>query len=95
MNDFFLAAAVAVLATVALGLVRVIRGPTRTDRMMAAQLLGSGGIGALLLYGTTTETSAALDVALLLAVLTPFAAVAVFRGTLRSGTGRQPGRPNS
>ncbi len=32
-------------------LVRVVRGPGYADRMMAAQLLGTGGIAALLLVG--------------------------------------------
>ena len=48
MTEFLLAAAGFVLAMVALGLVRVLRGPGDADRMMAAQLLGSGGIAALL-----------------------------------------------
>lgn len=49
MNSVFLIAAAGVLATVVLGLVRVVRGPAATDRLMAAQLLGTGGIAALLL----------------------------------------------
>ena len=40
LAEFLLAAAGVVLATVALGLVRVLRGPSDADRMMAAQLLG-------------------------------------------------------
>lgn len=87
MTTFLLAAAAGVLATVALGLVRVVRGPARTDRMMAAQLLGAGGLGALLLFGVATGTPAALDVALLLAVLTPFATVAFFFGATRDDGG--------
>lgn len=87
MTTFLLAAAAGVLATVALGLVRVVRGPARTDRMMAAQLLGTGGLGALLLFGVATGTPAALDVALLLAVLTPFATVAFFLGAARADSG--------
>ena len=55
MTDFLLAAAGFVLAMVALGLVRVLRGPGDADRMMAAQLLGSGGIAALLLGGAAIE----------------------------------------
>jgi multicomponent Na+:H+ antiporter subunit F len=45
MADFLLAAAAFVLAMTALGLVRVKLGPGYADRMMAAQLLGSGSIG--------------------------------------------------
>jgi multicomponent Na+:H+ antiporter subunit F len=41
MSDFLAMAAVVVLAMVALGLVRVLRGPPNADRMMAAQLLGT------------------------------------------------------
>ena len=41
MSGFLLAAAAAVLATVALGLLRILRGPGDAERMMAAQLLGT------------------------------------------------------
>jgi multicomponent Na+:H+ antiporter subunit F len=75
MADFLLAAAGFVLAMVALGLVRILRGPTEADRMMAAQLLGSGGIAALLLAGTARMPEV-VDVALTLALLAAFASVA-------------------
>jgi len=75
MTTFLLAAAGFVLATVALGLLRVLRGPEPADRMMAAQLIGSGGIGALLLLGVAMELPAATDVALTLALLSAFASV--------------------
>jgi multisubunit Na+/H+ antiporter MnhF subunit len=51
MPEFLLGAATFILAMVALGLVRVLRGPGDADRMMAAQLLGTGGIAAVLLLG--------------------------------------------
>jgi multicomponent Na+:H+ antiporter subunit F len=38
-----------VLALVAIGLVRILRGPQNADRMIAGQLLGSGSIAVLLL----------------------------------------------
>ena len=41
MAEFLIAAAGFVLAMVALGLVRILRGPADADRMMAAQLLGT------------------------------------------------------
>ena len=77
--DFLLAAAVFVLVMVALGLVRILRGPTDADRMMATQLFGTGGIAALLLLGVATEANAVLDVALILALLAAFASVAFVR----------------
>jgi multicomponent Na+:H+ antiporter subunit F len=76
MTEFLLAASAFVLAMVALGLARILRGPGDADRMMAAQLLGTGGIAAVLLLGAATGESAAADVALTLALLAAFAAIA-------------------
>jgi multicomponent Na+:H+ antiporter subunit F len=76
MPDFLLWAAAFVLAMVALGLVRVKLGPGYADRMMAAQLLGSGSIAVLLLFGAATGETAVIDVALTLALLAAFASSA-------------------
>ena len=76
MAEFLSAAAGFVLAMVALGLVRILRGPGDAERIMAAQLLGSGGIAALLLLAAGTNMPAAVDAALTLALLAAFAAVA-------------------
>jgi len=79
MTDFLLGASAFVLAMVALGLVRILRGPGDADRMMAAQLLGTGGIAALLLVGVATREPAIADVALSVAVLAAFASIAFVR----------------
>ena len=76
MADFLLIAAAFVLTMVALGLIRILRGPDDADRMMAAQLLGTGGIATLLLLGTATGETATIDVALTLALLAAFASFA-------------------
>ena len=81
MADLLLAAACFVLVLVALGLVRILRGPTVADRIMAAQLLGTGGIATLLLIGAATGMPAAVDVALALALLAAFASAALAYGT--------------
>ena len=75
MRDFFFAAAGVVLALVAIGLLRILAGPRNADRMMAAQLLGSGGIAVLLLAAGGGLPGAA-DVALTLALLASFVTVA-------------------
>jgi multicomponent Na+:H+ antiporter subunit F len=80
MADFLLASSGFVLAMVAIGLVRVLRGPADADRMMAAQLLGTGGIAALLLMAAATDVSALVDVGLVLALLAAFASVAFVIG---------------
>jgi multicomponent Na+:H+ antiporter subunit F len=79
MTAFLFAAALFVLATTALGLIRVVRGPADADRMMAAQLLGTGGIAVLLLAGEAAELPGAVDLALTLALLAAFASAAFAR----------------
>ena len=76
MNEFLTAALGVILAMLALGLVRILRGPGDADRMMAAQFVGTIGIAALLLVGTVTGVPAAVDVALTLALLATFASIA-------------------
>ena len=92
MADFLLSAGAFVVLMVALGLVRVARGPGRAERMMAAQLLGSGAVGALLLFGAASGDSAVFDVALTLALLSAFASIAFVKFALRQDqTGRRRG----
>ena len=76
MPEFLLAASAFILLMVALGLVRILRGPSDADRMMGAQLLGTGRIAAVLLLGAATGEEAVVDVALTLALLAAFAAFA-------------------
>jgi multicomponent Na+:H+ antiporter subunit F len=84
MADFLLTAAGFVLATVAVGLVRILRGPGEADRIMAAQLLGTGGIATLLLLAQAMNVPATVDVALILALLAAFISVAFVKGITRS-----------
>ena len=76
MTEFLTAAVGFVLAVLALGLVSILRGPGDAERMMATQLIGTGGIAALLLLGTVVDEPAAIDVALTLALLATFASIA-------------------
>jgi len=76
VTDFLLATAGVILFTVAVGLVRVLGGPGDADRLMAAELLATGGIAALLLVAAATSVSGVEDVALGLALLSAFASTA-------------------
>ena len=91
MTDFLTAAVGFILAMLALGLLSILRGPGDTDRMMAAQLIGTAGIAVLLLLGTVARIPAAVDVALTLALLATFASIAFVKKGLSSleadGTG--------
>jgi multicomponent Na+:H+ antiporter subunit F len=95
MVDFLLGAAAFILAMVALGLVRVLRGPGNADRIMAAQLLGTGGIAVVLLLGAATGEGATIDVALTLALLAAFATLAFVKAKLPRAPGGSgaPGGP--
>jgi multicomponent Na+:H+ antiporter subunit F len=48
--------------------------------MMAPQLIGTGGVAILLLLADAAATPSLVDVALILALLAAFAAVAFVRG---------------
>ncbi|MFO7812924.1 MAG: monovalent cation/H+ antiporter complex subunit F [Pelovirga sp.] len=79
MTDLYLGLALVLLLTVAIGLVRVLRGPTATDRMLAAQLFGTTSVAILLLLGQAGDSAAIWDVALIFALLTAIAAVTFIR----------------
>lgn len=79
MKEFMFLMAAAVLGSVALGLWRVIRGPTRADAMMAAQLLGSGALAVLLLLSHALARSHLVDVALVVVLLAAMVSVAFVR----------------
>ena len=76
MSELLLAASGLILLAVALGLARVLRGPSDVERLMALQLLGTGGIAALLVIAYATNVPGVDDVALGLALLAAFAAIA-------------------
>ena len=80
MNAFLTTAALALLLTLGAGLIRVLLGPTPSDRLMAAQLMGTTGIAILLLLAPVVRVPALIDVALVFALL---AAVAVAAFTRR------------
>lgn len=80
MPAIFLALALVLLITMAAGLIRVMIGPTAADRMMAAQLLGTSGIGVLALLAPALGVPALIDVGLIFALL---AAVSVAAFTRR------------
>jgi multicomponent Na+:H+ antiporter subunit F len=87
---FLMCAAGLIFLTVAAGLVRVLRGPSSADRMMSAQLMGTGGIAGMLLLAYASRVAAVVDVALVLAVVSGFAGIAFARGGKNPDEGREP-----
>lgn len=75
----FMLLAVILLLTLLGGLLRIARGPTAIDRMLSAQLFGTGGVALLLLLGVAFANPYLLDVALVTALLSAFAGLAFVR----------------
>jgi multicomponent Na+:H+ antiporter subunit F len=67
--------ALLLLLDIVLGLLRVLRGPTAADRMLAAQLFGTTGVAILLLLADALALRALRDVALVFALLAAVLAV--------------------
>ena len=76
MQEFQLALAFFLLLNVIAGLVRIIRGPARADRMMAAQLFGTSGVAILLVLAEALDAPNLRNVALVFALLAVLATVA-------------------
>lgn len=87
MDDVFLIAAALVLLTIAGALIRIRRGPGRADRMMSAQLVGTGGVATALLLAAAHGAPAMIDVALVFALLAAFAAIAFVKTATPNGAG--------
>lgn len=79
MDTLLTVVALCLMGTFAAGLVRVARGPTRADRMMAAQLFGTTGVAIIVLVAHLEAMPRLVDVALVLALLTVLTAVAFVR----------------
>ncbi len=79
MTVFLSLTAILIALSLGLGLVRVFRGPAIEDRMMSAQLVGTTGVGLLLVLGFLLDMPASIDVALVLALLAAVAVVALTR----------------
>ncbi|HMO65340.1 MAG TPA: monovalent cation/H+ antiporter complex subunit F [Verrucomicrobiota bacterium] len=91
MRAVALGLAVFLLVTLVAGMIRVVRGPTAADRMLAAQLFGTTGVATLLLLAYAGDAPALVDVALVFALLAAVVGVAFGRrgGPSRGGAGKE------
>lgn len=69
MTDVLVLAALLLALTLLLGLIPVLRARRAAERMLAAQLLGTTGVGLLLLLAPLLQLPALRDVAVVLALL--------------------------
>lgn len=91
MAEIFVGVALFVIAVTALGMFEVLRAEVAIERMMAVQLLGTGGAAAVLLLGAAHDSEAMSDVALLLMLFAAFSCAAFTLGHPSPDTG-DPGR---
>jgi multicomponent Na+:H+ antiporter subunit F len=80
MEHFYVGLTVFLLLNLVGGLVRILRGPSRGDRMLAAQLFGTTGVAVLLVLAEAAELPALRDVALVFALLAVVNSVVFVRG---------------
>lgn len=76
MTGLELSIAFFLLLNLAAALERAARGPTPADRMLAALLFGSTGVGILVLLAIASDARALIDVALTLALLAAITGIA-------------------
>lgn len=88
MSGLTLALAVFLLANLLVALVRVARGPTPADRLLAALLFGTTGVAILLLLADAMGRPAFVDAALVFALLAAITGAAFARRAWREEGGR-------
>ena len=95
----FSAAAVALLATLALLLVRALKGPTVFDRLLASNTIGNVAVLLLAVIGFLTGRPDFLDLGLVYGLLNIVGTIAVLKffrhGSLGEGASRSTSRAGS
>lgn len=81
MSELLLIASTLLGFNLALSLLAMLRQPTGSDRMLSAQLLGTNGVGLMLLLALSQEQAGLIDVALVLALLAAVVVIAFTRRT--------------
>lgn len=93
MTVIYLAFALFLLLNLTGGLIRILRGPSRGDRMLASQLFGTTGVAMLLVLAEAARMPALRNVALVFALLAVVNTVVFVRyagGPLDADAGEAP-----
>ena len=76
MNTLYWILSILLIFSLIVGVIRIVIGPTKADRMLSAQLFGTVGVAILLLHSAFTQNWMLLDVALILALLASITVIA-------------------
>jgi multicomponent Na+:H+ antiporter subunit F len=82
--NYFLWMAVFVLISIVFGMIRILKGPTAADSMLATQLFGTGGVAILLILAHAMQMPSLVDVALVYALLAAITMVVFVRRQWRN-----------
>lgn len=77
MTTFYYVVAILLVLSIAVGLLRILRGPTPADRLLAAQLFGTAGTALLFLLAEAQDLESLQDVALVFGLLAAITAIAL------------------
>lgn len=86
MSDWYWLFTKVILVTVIVGLIRVFRGPTRADRILAAQLCGTASVAMILMVMRIVGRNYLYDLALVFAILAAVSTIAFVRLTWQDST---------
>jgi len=75
MTELYPVLAVLLLLNIVVGMVRILRGPTAADRMLAAEMFATSAVVIVLLMAVVSDNLALVDVALIFALLAALASV--------------------
>lgn len=75
----FIAAAAAILVTMALAIIRALLGPTVYDRILAVNALGTKTVLIISVFGFLTERPDFLDIALVYALINFIGTIAILK----------------
>jgi len=75
MTELYPFLVVLLLLNIVVGMVRILRGPTAADRMLAAEMFATSAVVIVLLMAVISDNLALVDVALIFALLAALASV--------------------
>lgn len=91
MSGLYSILVVLLMLNILVGLVRVLRGPTAADRMLAAEMFSTSAVVIVLLLSALTGRQTFVDVALVFALLSALAVVTFVSRTWSAMQARDEG----
>ncbi|TVP76254.1 monovalent cation/H+ antiporter complex subunit F [Thioalkalivibrio sp.] len=91
MTELYPVVVLLLLLNIVVGMVRILRGPTAADRMLAAEMFATSAVVIVLLMAVVSGNLALIDVALVFALLAALASVTFVSRAWSAMAGSRPG----